>query len=45
MNQDQFNRLSQIATIALAARYHDLVTAVAGTTLGMPSASKPIATK
>ena len=32
---------TQIATIALAARYHDLVTVVAGTTLGMLLADIP----
>ena len=32
---------TQIATVALAARYHDLVTVVAGTTLGMLMADVP----
>ena len=32
---------TQIATIALAARYHDLVPVVAGTTLGMMLADVP----
>ena len=32
---------TQIATVALAARYHDLVPVVAGTTLGMMLADVP----
>ncbi len=32
---------TQIATVALAARYHDLVGVVAGTTLGMMLANVP----
>ena len=32
---------TQIATVALAARYHDLVSVVAGTTLGMLIADVP----
>ena len=32
---------TQIATVALAARYHDLVWVVAGTTLGMLIADVP----
>jgi Ca2+/H+ antiporter, TMEM165/GDT1 family len=32
---------TQIATVALAARYHDLVAVVAGTTLGMMAANVP----
>ncbi len=32
---------TQIATVALAARYHDLLTVVAGTTLGMLMADVP----
>lgn len=33
---------TQIATVALAARYHDLVAVVAGTTLGMMLANVPV---
>ena len=32
---------TQIATVALAARYHDLMSVVAGTTLGMLLADVP----
>jgi putative Ca2+/H+ antiporter (TMEM165/GDT1 family) len=32
---------TQIATVALAARYHDLVSVVAGTTIGMMLANVP----
>ena len=33
--------MSQIATVALAARYHDLLPVVLGTTLGMMVANVP----
>lgn len=33
---------TQVATVALAARYHDLVAVVAGTTLGMMLADVPV---